>query len=521
MLEKIKEKINFKENVNLEKIYNKICFILEFIISIIFAIQLFKLLYIHHYEFNWNGRFIITTFLCAIILASIIIINIKKYHKIIEKMFLTFAIPVGILYAIFLMPTYAPDENAHAYRAYQISKGTLFAEKEEIATVEVPIDLKDGTTDNNMKVTYADLVNRINKPVNNIDKVNVYNAAQNYFPTLYIFSAIAFDIGDIFQLNYIYSMYLGKLLNFIVFLALGYFSIKNMPFGKLVLLTYLMIPMLLHQVSSLSADSFIIAITIFFIAKTLKIAFAKEDISKKEEIIYYISAFLMGVAKSVYIPVGLLSLLIIRNKNINKNKRIRLIAISSFACIIIGAIWYVYSSGYIDAREYLDINGVNGKEQISFIIHNPITYLRIFLNTIHDAGGSYLYNFIGSALGWMDISVPNLTIVSYLFLLLISPFLEKHEEELDIKSKIWTMLIFLGTSAVVITALYIIWTGVGQWNIMGVQGRYFLPIGLLVLLCMCSKKRFLQFKHINVILPILLTLLNLSAIQQIIGFFMA
>ena len=89
-----------------------------------------------------------------------------------------------------------------------------------------------------------------------------------------------------------------------------------MPFGKLVLLAYLMIPMLLHQVSSLSADSFIIAITIFFIAKTLKIAFAKEDISKKEEIIYYISAFLMGVAKSVYIPVGLLSLLIIRNKNI-------------------------------------------------------------------------------------------------------------------------------------------------------------------------------------------------------------
>lgn len=520
MLEKIKKKVKFKENINLEKIYSKSCFVIEFIISIIFAIQLFKLLYIHHYEFNWNAKFIITTFISILILMTIIILNIKKYHRIIEKIFLTFAIPVGILYAIFLMPTYAPDENAHAYRAYQISQGTLIAEKKEVATVEVPVDLKDSTTDNNMKVTYADLVRRINKPIDNTNKENVYNAAQNYFPTLYIFSAIAFDIGDIFQLNYIYSIYLGKLLNFIVFLVLGYFSIKNIPFGKLVLFTYLMIPMLLHQVSSISADSFIIVITIFFIAKTLQMAFTKENISKREEIIYYISAFLMGVAKSVYIPIGLLSLLIIINKNINKNKKIRLIAISSFSCIIIGAIWYVYSSGYIDTRHYLDINGVNGKEQILFILHNPITYLRVFLNTIHDVGETYLYNFIGSSLGWMDISVPNFTIVSYLFLLLISPFLEKHEEELNIKLKIWTILIFLVTCAVVITALYIIWTGVGQWNILGVQGRYFLPVGILALLCVCSKKRFLQFNHINVILPIILTLLNFSAIQQIIEFFM-
>lgn len=518
MLKEIKKKLDLKKYSKFEKIYNKTWFILEFIIALIFAIQLFNLLYKHHYEFYWDLKFAITTFLFGLMLLAIIIINIKKYHKVIEKIFLTFVIPLGMLYLIFLLPTYAPDENFHAYRAYQISEGKFISEKVEDATVEIPKELYDSTIDNNIR-TYADFVNQIKENENNSENVQVYNAAQNYFPTLYIFSAIAFKIGDIIQLNYIYVLYLAKMLNFIVFLILGYFSIKMMPFGKLATLAYLMIPMLLHQVTSISADSFIIAITIFFIADTLKMAFTKEKISKRDEVIYYISALLMGLAKSVYIPIALLGLLILRNKNIDKNKKVRLILISSLVCIVFGGIWYIYSSGYIDARDYIDINGVNGKEQISFILHNPITYLRIFLNTIHDLGESYLYTFIGSSFGWLNISVPNLTIVAYLFLLLLSPFLEKHDEELDIKSKIWTMLIFLGTFVLVITALYIIWTGVGQWLIQGVQGRYFLPIAILILLCMCSKKRFLEFKHINIVFPIILALLNISAIQQIIQFF--
>ena len=520
MLKEIKEKLDLKKYSKFEKIYDKTWFIFEFIIALIFAIQLFNLLYKHHYEFYWSIKFTITTFLFGAILLVIMIVNMKKYHKIIEKIFLIFAIPIGMLYLIFLVPTYAPDENAHAYRAYEISKGTLFARKDVGSIMKIPEDFHNSTID---KVkNYADLVTGLSSPRdNNGEMVDVFNAAQNYFPTLYMFSSIAFFVGDILQLDYIIIMYLGKILNFIVFLILGYFSIKQLPFGKIVGLTYLMIPMLLHQVTSLSADSFIIAITLFFIANTLKLAFSKKDISIKEEIIYYISAFLVVVAKSVYIPIVLLSLLILRNKNIGKNKKMRLILITSIAGIIIGAVWYLYSTGYVDIRDYIYENGVNGKEQMLFILHNPITYLRIFLNTIHDLGESYLYNFIGNSLGWLNIPVPLPTVIAYLLLLLISPFLEKHEEELDWKSKIWSILVFLASFAVVITALYIIWTGVGQWVIQGVQGRYFLPIAILILLCMCSKKRFLQFKQINIVLPIILALLNISAIQQIIGFFLA
>ena len=64
-------------------------------------------------------------------------------------------------------------------------------------------------------------------------------------------------------------MYIARILNLIVGLILGYYSIKLIPFGKLLLTIYMFLPMYFQQEASISADSLINSVAIFFIAYNL------------------------------------------------------------------------------------------------------------------------------------------------------------------------------------------------------------------------------------------------------------
>ena len=66
-----------------------------------------------------------------------------------------------------------------------------------------------------------------------------------------------------------------RLSNILIYLILGYFTIKCIPFGKLLMFAYLCIPMLIHQASSVSADALINSSTLLFIAYNMKLLFSK------------------------------------------------------------------------------------------------------------------------------------------------------------------------------------------------------------------------------------------------------
>lgn len=130
-----------------------------------------------------------------------------------------------------------------------------------------------------------------------------------------------------------------------------------------------------------------------------------------------------------------------------------------------------------------------------------------------------MYTFLGSNLGWLDINVPNLTIIGFAFLILASPFLSKTENQLNWKYRLFFILLGIAEIILVLTGLYIGWTSVGGNLVQGIQGRYFIPIIIIILLVACIKDKHIEFKNINVIYPILLCLLNFSALQKIIQFF--
>lgn len=512
--------MRLKENLIL--VFNKLIYVIEFILSIFVAIFMYNLQTTKSYSDYWPKRFLILTVVFGILLLAVMIYNIYKKHKEIEKLFVTLAIPIGIFYMIFMLPTYAPDESAHIWRAYEVSEGILFCKKDDKGKnyTEVPKQLSDYKQEVFNK--YSILSSSMRDKTDYTDKEKLVSPAQGYVFFLYIPSSIGILITRILNLNILYGIYLGKIFNFIVFLIAGYWAIKKIPFGKLVMLVYMLMPMIMCQAVSISADSMINALILFYISYILSLL-NKEKLSNLDKALCMILPIFISISKITYLPICMINFMLLKKKNLNKKEKIVIIGIGTIICIIVSLLWFKYTMSFTasneTAAEYVKDTGVNSIEQIQEIIKNPGLYIGMIFNTLGTYGQYYIDTLIGSQLGWLNIYVNKLIIDTFLVLVIIMPFMEKHEIVLDKKQKIWTILIAIATILLVITALYITWSEVGGDITVGVQGRYFIPVAILLLLCLCMKNNYIKVKNANVKVTIFIIILTIYTITDIYKFF--
>ena len=118
-----------------------------------------------------------------------------------------------------------------------------------------------------------------------------------------------------------------------------------------------------------------------------------------------------------------------------------------------------------------------------------------------------------------DIEVPEIVIIVMLIGLFISPFVTNEKESLKLNQKIWMILIFLGLTLLILTGLYLTWSPVGYNLVAGVQGRYFVPAMILVLLCLINKNDKLEYKNVELKYFVVFMVLNIIPIMQVIGRF--
>lgn len=499
------------EKIN--KILLKYGYIIEFMMSLFLAISIYKIYTYKAYYAHISYKNIILASVSAIMMLYIIILNLKLRLKQLEKMFLTFMIPIGMMFAILVVPGFVADEAAHMYRAYDIQLGNIIAPVErEGTTIPKALNIDDRTQID----SYKKLMEKMNEPTDYNDTEEVWCPAEGYNAIMYIFSSIAFLIGRIFKINIFITMYLARIFNFIFFLIAGYYAIKIIPFGKLILFIYMFNPMLIHQSAAISADSIINSITLLFISYTLYMALKNEDNSKKNKLIHAILAIAVSLAKYVYFPLVLLSLMLISKKKSKKENLYIIVLIG--ICIILAITNFFIGNRYGSSPE----NGtnINMVEQVKFIIVHPIKYMKTFVKTNLELGEFYFMSFNGKSLGWLNINVYSLSVILYAILLVSTILIGKNEIDLSIKQRIILLAVFLIIVALIFTGLYLTYTDVGAEIILGVQGRYFIPIVLLVLLSLILKDKFIEYKYATIVYIVLVMCINISALEAVKLFFL-
>lgn len=463
-------------------------------------------------------------FYIAAIIISIYVIFISIYIRYkknikIENIFLC-TVPAICLMYIICMPTFKNhDELYHWYRAYEVSIGKFVTgvDGDTLGTI-MPENIAKASTDNWEDITYADVKENLSLNLDEENETLLYSETSAVYSFLqYIPQAIGIFITRIFTDKVLLIAYGGRIMNMIFSLGLIYFAIKKIPFGKKILLLLSYIPIAIEGFSSLSPDAMTISVAFFYIAYILNLAFSKQKhiIDYKKMIFMTILSVIVALCKIVYLPLVLLMFIIPKDKFKNEKKIKNVIIIAAIACII-NLIWLGFAGIYLSHFREGD-----SAVQVKSIFMHPIEYIQNCLYTLNLNGADYIYTMFGGKLGWGEL-VNVYSIVPYtLFITLIWITIsdEETKDKFKLYQKVWIALTLLAIVGLIFTSLYVQWTTCSSDWILGIQGRYFIPIlPLLALLVGSSLKVKTSYNNENIekCIGIIGTVLQIAAILQIV-----
>lgn len=447
-----------------------------------------------------------------------IYIRYKKDIKI-EKIFLI-TIPVICLFYTLTMPTFKNhDELYHWYRAYEVSIGKL-AEGIDGDTLgtKMPANIAKPMTSDWTKITYHDVKEYLKLGLEEENQRIQYSETSAVYSFIqYIPQGVGIFLARIFTDKVLLLAYAGRIANMIVALTCIYFAIKKTPFGKKILLLISYIPIAIEGFSSLSPDAMTTSVSLLYIAYILSLAFSKESfiIKKKQKIILTVLSIVMALCKIVYIPLVLLMFIIPKEK-FEKNKKVKnIVLIAGIACVI-NLIWLGISSVYLAHFREGD-----SAVQVKTLLSNPIRYLQNCLYTANLNGKNYIYTMFGGELGWGELIKVNSIVPYTLFILSIWITIadETIKDKFKTYQKVIIFLTILFIVGLIFTSLYVQWTTCGSDSILGIQGRYFIPILPLIMLLIGSQikvKTSYDENNINKSIGIIGTLLQIIVILQIV-----
>ena len=109
----------------------------------------------------------------------------------------------------------------------------------------------------------------------------------------------------------------------------------------------------LQQAASISADSILNSLSLFYVCYTLYICKKADKISIWQKIMYIAIGIIIAISKIVYIPLVGISLLLIGNKKISKKEKGIFITISIVSAILFGIFWFLFMQKYAGSGEAL------------------------------------------------------------------------------------------------------------------------------------------------------------------------
>ena len=421
----------------------------------------------------------------------------------IEKLYVYIALFFGILFLVLTPPFESPDEDSHFKRAFQISNGNIFCKlKKDKCGNYFPQDMLDyiyeKTTyigDRDKKYEFSSFaIDQYTQTNYNKMVFNEYSTNQAFFP-VYIPAAGGIIIAKVFSriigMNMISSSYMihfARLFMLITTIAITYFAIKRTPVFKKSFFTIGLLPMLLFLSSMVTYDGIVNAVFLLTLAIILDLIYKKDKIDKKDIIILVLSGILLLNVKTVYFAIFMLMFLIPKNKFEKKNGKIKIAII--MILLIIGISFLFRIPNYINSVPKNEIES----KQLSFIISHPMTYAKTLVKNVIAQRNFQITTMVG-VFGLLDTYLPFVIIFVIYMNILLTGLIDGINEKIkiDFKSKILLILYIIFVVCSVYTSMYIIWTPyilktVGGNEITGVQGRYFIPILIPLMLLLSNKK---------------------------------
>lgn len=436
----------------------------------------------------------------------------KENDDKIAKYFLIISLIVGMLLIYIVPPFQSPDENSHFLKSYAISTGHVYPiYKDDALRFYIPKTLVDYSNyyNKNMgkkdfKYSYDDFYEEEYGKYSFSEKDYYTFSTASSSPLCHvipamgiIFTKILTHIGGDGRTSPLMMLHGARLFCLIFYIILGYFSIKKAPIFKRSIFVILLLPMSLYLGSSVTYDGLLYGTILLGVAEILHLIYAKDKVEKKDLILLSLITLILLSVKVIYSLFLILLIFIPKEKfGENKDKIIKIFGIFFVALLL----YLFFKVPNIFLKNIPSDALVT--EQIKYVLHHPFNTIWTFVNNFFESSENLMFMMMGS-FGLFEAKLPYL--VMYLgFICLISIFISD-SSMVDIKtkkySKIVISLIGICIAFLIYAAMYITWTPimlkeVGGSIVEGVQGRYFLPL-LIIIPYVIINTKLVRFNKVN------------------------
>lgn len=411
----------------------------------------------------------------------------NKFKIGIPEFYCIFAFILGLIVSILLPLGQTPDEFVHTKQMCK-AFGLEYV-YDQYSTVAYQYNLTESAFDGA----------KIDKELlDNVNKLHFDKSAVQYTPTVnlmmfsYLPAFTGFIIGYILNLPIATCMWLSEFCNLIFAVIIGYFALKLMPVKKHMLLAVMLLPMCIHQYGSINYDAILLPLCFLLFAYCMHLVIEAKTVSWKNVILVLLLMFIIATIKPPYALIGLITLTIPANKInniigklIDTLQKYPLISIISALAVAALALVILKDQRYISL--------------IVASILNPVHYLRLMYHTITYYFEFFYISTLGS-FGYLSMPLPKaVVIIMYIYLVITGLKKRSDNKSISIKEK----ALYVGISFIIFNMVFIAMIShsfllngleygplsktmdsyIHIGRIEGVQGRYFIPILPLMLMC--------------------------------------
>lgn len=301
-----------------------------------------------------------------------------------------------------------------------------------------------------------------------------------YSPMGYLPQALAITAGRWAGAGPLALLYLARLANALVAIALLSWAVRVMPIGREATMVVGLFPMAVFEYASVAPDAGVIGTAFLFTAVALR-AQLRDKWTVGGTAVAAVSGLVFCSQRPMYAPLLVLGLPAALTGNRRKQA---LLAHVVILVVALGATGFWIS--FALSKSIAPLPGSSVTEQLSYITANPLAYYKAIATTLYHKILIGYKSLIG-ILGWMRFELPKFSYFLAPVALLLSVMAQPRDvRRLPVYGVVWNVFLLTGIVCLIMTAEYLIFSPVGSRTVSGAQGRHLIPLLPLLVATICS-----------------------------------
>jgi uncharacterized membrane protein len=398
------------------------------------------------------------------------------------RAYLCFAFVAILLFAFAIPPWQSPDEPAHFKRADQISRGGWLADRLEPAASGGVVSAGIDATvrpfvpmhfNPQVKAT-AEMFAQA-EPVtwgNSQSAPSGFSNTALYPPVLYLPAAAAVLVGKLADLSIVSTLRLARIANGLVSVAIGTTAILVAGAAAPWIFALLALPTSLSVMASASHDGPMIALAALAAAILFNAYPGGRFAASPRAFVAMCGAVaLVASARPIYAPLAILPLLVT-----GQGFAVRLGALAIIVAIVGNWSRIVAPLVLLQLAE-----GADPGAQLALLRGDPLNFFVVVARTVKIGFWSLLETFVGR-LGWLDTALPSLYhAFARVELLAAAAATVAALSMRQLNGRALAVAAALVVACLALfLSLYLVWTRAGEIVVVGVQGRYLIPLAVFI-----------------------------------------